>query len=238
MSDNSRPDLPRRPSTPWPPYLDFGSEPSRTLRPSPRPVSSIYSEYVPPYLDSLRPGGVPQPPISVPQRSVTVSARPSDAWVPPRVRGLEAPFPARQYSVSLLRHADTPASVQSRIPTPHPSSSTGPPPTRMERGRGIVTRPTTTAAVDLRRMYFDLQLQEWRFIPGQTQPSNLSTTGAENGPEKLRKRDRFKKFAKGLVQVVKDLRNPKDKQERDKETRRDKLRASVSAPLGNRALRR
>lgn len=65
-----------------------------------------------------------------------------------------------------------------------------------------------------------------------------SPTEGVNIPAKLRKRDRFKRFAKDFVQAVKDLRNPKVKQERDNETRRAKLRASVSAPLSNRALRR
>lgn len=224
MSDNSRA------ITPWPSYLDFGSELSWTLRLSPRPVSSVYSEYVPPSLDPLRSGRV-APPLSVPRRSATMLARPSDAGVPPRVRGRDPPFPTRQYSVAPLRQAGTSASVQAFIPDSQPSHST----TRMERSRGIVITPNAAAAVDPRRMYFDLQLGEWRSIPGMPQSS---PTEDFNIPAKPRKRDRFKQLAKDLVQAVKDLRNPKVKQERDNETRRTKLRASVSAPLGNRALRR
>lgn len=224
MSDNSRPS-----------YLDFSSEPSRPPRLSPRPVSSVYSEYVPSYLDPLRSGRVAPPPLSVPRHSTTMLARPSGAGVPPRVRSRDLPFPTHQYSVAPLRQAGTPAPVQALIPGPQSSHSTGPPTTRMERGRGIVINPTTATALDPRRMYFDLQLGGWRSIPGMPQP-NL--TEDVNTPAKPKKRDRFKKLARDLVQAVKDLKNPEVKQERDNETRRAKLRTSISAPLSNRALRR
>ncbi|KAL0638022.1 hypothetical protein Q9L58_002958 [Maublancomyces gigas] len=223
MSDNSRA------ITPWPSYLDFSSEPSRPPRLSPRPVSSVYSEYVPSYLDPLRPGRVAPPPLS------TMLARPSGAGVPPRVRSRDLPFPTHKYSVAPLRQAGAPASAQALIPDPQSSHSTGPPTTRMERGRGIVINPTTATALDPRRMYFDLQLGGWRSIPGMPQPS---PTEDVNTPAEPKKRDRFKKLARDLVQALKDLKNPKVKQERDNETRRAKLRASISAPLSNRALRR
>lgn len=188
MSNSPRSDPPRRTATP-------------------RPVSSVYSEYVPPRLDPLRPNRAPQAP------------GPSSSWAPPRVRGRDAPFPARQQR-----------SGQSRTPGPSQPS------TRMERGRGIaiVASSPTAAAVNRRRMYFDLQLGEWRTIPGKMQ-----LAGASPGPPlKHAKRSRLKRLVEGLVRIVRDLANPADKRERENEERRAKLRASISAPLGNRALRR
>lgn len=181
------------------------SEPPRRTS-SPRPVSSVYSEYVPPRLEPLRPGRAPH------------ASGPSTSWVPPRVRGRDAPFPARQRP------------GQSRAPGPLQ------PNTRMERGRGIaiVAPPAAAAAaVDRRRMYFDLQLGEWRTIPGKTQ-----LAGPSPGVPKHAKRSRLKRLVEGLVRMIRDLANPKDRRERENEERRAKLRASISAPLGNHTLRR
>lgn len=189
MSSSPRSDPPRRTATP-------------------RPVSSVYSEYVPPSLDPLRPSRAPQTP------------GPSASWAPPRVRGRDAPFPAHQRP------------GQSRTPGPLQ------PVTRMERGRGIAiaaspTAAAAAAAVDRRRMYFDLQLGEWRTIPGKTQLADASPA-----PLKRAKRSRLKRLVQGLVRIVRDLANPTDRRERENEQRRAKLRASISPPLGNHALRR
>lgn len=86
-------------------------------------------------------------------------------------------------------------------------------------------------------MYFDITLSEWRPIPTSRQMGIPEENWArlEKGEEtdtKEKKRDRLKRFGKGLVLAVKDLRSHQDKRDKDEEERKSKLRASVSAPLG------
>lgn len=82
-------------------------------------------------------------------------------------------------------------------------------------------------------MYFDLQLGEWRAIPSKAQ---LAASPMLLLPSP--KSSRLKRLVQRLVRMVKELANPEDRREREREERRAKLRASVSAPLGNHALRR
>lgn len=87
-------------------------------------------------------------------------------------------------------------------------------------------------------VYFDQTLGEWRPIPRAsriiiTDESWARFQSEEKEKEKEKKeKKRGEKLKKKLVLAVKDLARPKEKKDRDDEERRERLLASISAPLG------
>lgn len=141
-----------------------------------------------------------------------------EEWTPPVVRGRDQPFPPPRHRTYPVQPAQQELDAR---PPPH---------RRIPRGRAIMVTSDHHGRQDV---YFDQTLGEWRPIPRASQVIITDENWARfQSEEKKKEKKRGEKLKKKLVLAVKDLARPKEKKDRDDEERRERLLASISAPLG------